>query len=104
MKCIDVVAEATDSTGLAAIKLTALGRPKFLVRQGRQVKVFRIADEFHHHSLFEQRIVNVEILALSNYSASLKLAVILIIVPGFLAIHFQLVYNIKSYQKYSSQL
>ena len=31
MKCVDVVAEATGQTGLAAIKLTALGRPQFLV-------------------------------------------------------------------------
>ena len=31
MKCVDVVSEATEGTGLAAIKLTALGRPNFLV-------------------------------------------------------------------------
>lgn len=32
MKSIDAVANATEETGLAAIKLTALGRPQFLVR------------------------------------------------------------------------
>jgi len=31
LECIDVVKETTDGTGFAAIKLTALGRPKFLV-------------------------------------------------------------------------
>lgn len=31
MKCVDVVHQATEGTGLAAIKLTALGRPQFLV-------------------------------------------------------------------------
>ena len=45
--------------------------------------------------------VNREILALSNYSGFLKLAVVLM---EFLAISFQLVYNIKSYRKQWSTL
>ena len=57
MKCVDVVEQATEGTGLAAIKLTALGRPQFLVcvyfvglryNHSHNVLFGILPDKFHH--------------------------------------------------------
>ena len=40
LKCIDAVSGTTHSTGFAAIKLTALGRPELLVSSASEQSVF----------------------------------------------------------------
>lgn len=61
LKCIDAVAGTTDHTGLAAIKLTALGRPQLLLQLSEVIARTR---------MFFTEVTGVDRMALGQVTAS----------------------------------